>query len=71
MPQRLSAHSMVEFDGDLYVIGGFDGNIVQKSIQRLQCSSGDCKWTTLKQELEIRRSYPVAIPVIDSYTNCN
>ena len=71
LPVRLSAHSMVEVEGDLYVIGGFDGDLIQKSIYRLQCSSGDCKWTTMKQELEIHRSYPVAIPVMDFYTNCN
>ena len=71
LPERLSAHSIIELEGDLYVIGGFDGNIVKKSIHRLQCSSSDCKWTTMRQELEIRRSYPVAIPVLDSFTTCN
>ena len=71
LPERLSAHSIIELEGDLYVIGGFDGNIVKKSIHRLQCSSSDCNWTTMKQELEIRRSYPVAIPVLDSFTTCN
>ena len=62
---------MVEIGGDLYVIGGFDGDFVQKSIHRLQCSSGDCKWTTMNQELEIQRSYPVIIPIMDFYANCN
>ena len=52
---------MVEMEGDLYVIGGFDGETVQNSIHRLRCSSGICRWTTMKQELQVSRSYPIAI----------
>ena len=62
---------MVEMEGDLYVIGGFDGETVQNSIHRLRCSSGICRWTTMKQELQVSRSYPIAILITDNIIDCH
>ena len=61
---------MVEVTGDLFVMGGDSPDGIQKSIYRLSCSSGECAWTSLKQELKVARYGFVAIPVMDSIVNC-
>ena len=69
MPKRIEALSSVEIEGDLYTIGGYspeDAGKKQTEIQKLTCSSRVCTWTTISQSLKVGRSYPVAIPVMDS-----
>jgi hypothetical protein len=64
MPQKLRGLSAVVLDGDLYTIGGYYGNgAVQTDIHRLSCSSGNCSWTTMDQELKVGRYYSVAMAV--------
>jgi hypothetical protein len=69
MPKRIEALSAAEIGGDLYTIGGYspdDAGKKQTEIQKLTCSSRVCTWTTISQSLKVGRSYPVAIPVMDS-----
>ena len=56
--------SMVEFEGDLYAIGGTDSIIIpliRSEIHKLSCRYGDCQWTKMKQELKMGQSQDVAI----------
>ena len=69
MPKRIEALSTAEIGGDLYTIGGYspdDAGKKQTEIQKLSCSSRVCTWTTISKSLKVGRSYPVAIPVMDS-----
>ena len=64
MPKKLSGLSAVMLDGDLYAIGGYDENgDEQTDIHRLSCSSGNCSWTTMDQELKVGRDFQVAMAV--------
>ena len=63
MPKKLWGLSAVVLNGDLYAIGGHDGNDYQTAIHRLSCSSGNCAWTTMDQELKVARGYLVAMAV--------
>ena len=64
MPKKLWGLSAVVLDGDLYAIGGYDENKGdQSAIHRLSCSSGNCAWTTMDQELKVARYYSVAMAV--------
>ena len=64
MPKKLWGLSAVVLDGDLYAIGGYDENgNEQTAIHRLSCSSGNCAWTTMDQELKVGRYYSVAMAV--------
>ena len=68
LPKAINEFSMLEMDGDVYVMGGKDsGFVYQSSIYQLSCSSGLCSWTTLNQQLKVARAYPVAIPVQDNF----
>ena len=62
MPKTLSGVSAVVIKGDLYAIGGYGGNS-QTAIHRLSCSSGNCSWTTMDQELKVARDFLVAMAV--------
>ena len=70
LPIAIYGFSMLEMHGDVYVIGGvgISGSFVRNllSIFQLSCSSGNCSWSTLNQQLINGRRYPVAIPVQDS-----
>ena len=71
MPMKVSSLSVVQFGGDLYTIGGDLGGVgAQKqfnsAIHKLSCSSRDCKWATMTQELKVGRSGTVAIPISKS-----
>ena len=66
LPKALSYFSMLEMNGDTYVIGG-ESSFVESSIYQLSCSSGLCSWTTLNQQLQVGRQYPVAMPVQDNF----
>ena len=61
---------MVDFIGDLYAIGGFSEDAIEKAIYKLTCVSGDCKWTTMSQQLKVARGSSVTIPVSDSIIDC-
>ena len=63
MPKKLAGLSAVVLNGDLYAIGGYDGNDYQTAIYRLSCSSGNCVWTTMDQELKVARHLHVAMAV--------
>ena len=68
MPQRLLGLSAVVLSGDLYAIGGADdyGDDLfdeQTAIHRLSCSSGNCAWTTMDQELKVGRWLQIAMVV--------
>ena len=74
MPKSLIWHSMVEVNGDLYVIGGSnygDAYNGDKLIHKLSCSDGNCTWTTLTQQLKFARKGHVAILVNDSFCRPN
>ena len=63
---------MLEMHGDVYVIGGVEIPIpplsgFNWSIYQLSCSSGTCSWSTLNQELKVRRDNSVAIHVPDTF----
>ena len=64
MPKKLKGLSAVVLNGDLYTIGGRDENRdEQTAIHRLSCSSGNCSWTTMDQELKVAREFLVAMAV--------
>ena len=64
MPKKLGGLSAVVLSGDLYAIGGWDEyGDYQTAIHRLSCSSGNCAWTTMDQELNVARYYSVAMAV--------
>ena len=64
MPKKLQGLSAVVLSGDLYTIGGSDGND-QTAIHRLSCSSGNCAWTTMDQELKVAQRFQVVMAVPD------
>ena len=64
MPKKLKGLSAVVLNGDLYTIGGRDENgDLQTAIHRLSCSSGNCAWTTMDQELKTGKENLVAMAV--------
>ena len=64
MPKKLEGLSAVVLSGDLYAIGGRDENgDYQTAIHRLSCSSGNCAWTTMDQELKVGRNAHIAMAV--------
>ena len=64
MPKKLDGLSAVVLNGDLYAIGGQDkNNEYQTAIHRLSCSSGNCAWTTMDQELKVGRNAHIAMAV--------
>ena len=75
MPKKIYLHSMVNSNGDIYVIGGMDYVAdhwqYEGAIQKLSCSYGKCQWTTIKQELKLPQIEFVAIPVPDSFCRPN
>ena len=74
LPEALDKISMVEIQGDAFVFGGYGGGsggqsnwIYNSNIFQFSCSSGNCSWSTLNQELKVGRSSTVAIPVPDTF----
>jgi hypothetical protein len=67
LPKAFYGFSMLEMHGDTYVIGGETSSAYESSIYQLSCSSGQCSWTTLNQQLKMARSYLVAMPVQDNF----
>ena len=71
MPAKIAFHSMVNWNGDLYVIGGEDySGHWSKEIYKFNGSYGIYQWTTLKKELIIPRYGSVAFPIMNSLVNC-
>ena len=66
LPKAIRTFSMLEMNGDTYVFGGYSG-AYESSIYQLSCSSGNCSWTTLNQQLKVARERSVAIPVQDNF----
>ena len=67
MPEELQWQSMLEVNGDLYVIGTY-----HKLIHKLSCSNGNFTWKTLNQQLKYARpNGQVAILVNDSFCRPN
>ena len=59
---------MVEIQGDAFLFGGNrHGNIYNKAIYQLTCSSGICSWSTINQELKYARYDTVAFVVPDHF----
>ena len=67
LPKAICGFSMLEMHGDVYAVGGKGSGGYQSAIYRLSCSSGLCSWSTLNQQLNVARAYPVAIPVQDNF----
>merc|ERR1711971_439355 len=67
LPKEISSLSMLEMNGETYVIGGYDDSVQSSSIYQLICSSGLCSWTTLNQQLKVGRNRLVAMPVQDNF----
>ena len=66
LPKGLYDISIVDIQGDAFLIGGYSGGY-NAAIYRLTCSSGICSWSTLNQEMKIGRRNIVAIPVPDNF----
>ena len=72
MPKRIAFHSMANYYGDLYVIGGMDyEGTWQTAIHKLNCSYRKYQWTTIKQTLKLPRAGFPSIPVADSFCKPN
>ena len=67
LPKTLDNFSMLEMDGDIYVIGGYASGSMQSSIYQMSCSSGLCSWSILNQQLKVARNYLEIIPVQDHF----
>ena len=67
LPKAIYRFSMLEMNGDTYIIGGESSSAYESSIYQLSCSSGICSWTTLNQQLKVARNYLVAIAVQDNF----
>ena len=68
LPKALYGISIVEIQGDAFSFGGYLGSSnYDSAIYQLTCSSGNCSWSTLNQELKIARGSTVAIPVPDTF----
>ena len=64
MPKRAERHAMLEIQGDLFVFGGLDEpNSRQTAIHKLECSSNNCSWSTINQQMKTDRRDVVAIVV--------
>ena len=72
LPRPISAHSMVEYDDSLLLIGGsdHDSGEILTSILSLTCEDRICFWTELNQTLSLERYAMVAAIIPDSMTNC-
>ena len=70
MPKKLRSHKMVQFDKDVVIIGGYDGNNYQSRLYCLTCQNQDCEWKTMSQELKIARDRMVAMLIPDELVDC-
>ena len=63
MPKRLERHEMLEIQGDLFVFGGKSNDGYQTTIHKLECSSNNCSWSTINQQMQTAKRDVVAIAV--------
>ena len=63
MPKRLERHEMLEIHGDLFVFGGKSDDGEQAAIHKLECSSNNCSWSTINQQMQAAKRDLVAIAV--------
>ena len=65
LPKALEGVSMLEIHGDAFVFGGCCPT--NSAIYQLTCSSGNCSWSTINQELKYPRKWTVAISLPDYF----
>ena len=72
LPIPLLSFKMVEFDGKLIAVGGFNGlsNQGSDALYKLVCSDDDCEWQEMSQKLSVGKYAFVAMMVPDELTNC-
>ena len=63
LPKRLRRHKMLEIQGDLFVFGGMSDDGQQAAIHKLECSSNNCSWSTITQQMKTAKRDVVAIAV--------
>ena len=63
LPKAMRQSEMVELGENLYIIGGYSNDGLEKDIHQLSCISGSCSWMTLTQQLKVANMDLVAIPV--------
>ena len=63
LPKRLTRHKMLEIQGDLFVFGGMSDDGRQAAIHKLECSSNNCSWSTINQQMQAAKRDVVAIAV--------
>ena len=66
MPEAVYGHSLVPFGMSVVIVGGY----YSKSLYKFSCSNRACTWTTMEQEMSIRRVDFVAIPIPESLAKC-
>ena len=76
LPKKLALHATIRNGYDLIAIGGFTENPTfppkfSGSLFKLKCWNHVCRWETLTQELKIPRGSFTAIPVPDSFIECD
>jgi hypothetical protein len=75
LPKKLSGASLVPSPDDQGVIsmGGhsYTDNLQQSSIYKLICDQLGCKWSIMKQQLQIARYWSVAMLIPNHLTNCS
>ena len=71
MPKALFGHSLVPFEEDVLILGGYDSNRkASKGIYKITCSNRACSWTIMNQELSVGRTDFVAIAIPNSVAKC-
>ena len=80
LPKKLALHATIRNGYDLIAIGGFTENpkISSKlfpptfsgSLFKLKCWNHVCRWEMLTQELKVPRGSFSAIPVPDTFIEC-
>ena len=71
MPKALFGHSLVPFEKDVLILGGYNYNSkASKRIYKITCSNRACRWTIMNQELSFGRRVFVAIAIPNSVAKC-
>ena len=60
---------MVNYEGSVIAIGGYDYDDYSKSLFKLECSD-ECQWKEMSQKLAEGRTDFVAMTIPDEMTNC-
>ena len=70
LPIPLSGHKIVNFDGSVISIGGWNSNGPSDALFKLVCSTKECKWEKMAQKLKVARNAFVAMTIPDEMANC-